>query len=91
MTVMTSQRNADLLRRLPEVLHCWIRARGDYLVSLDQLRSLVTSAGVVFKPVSARSCFGLYAVMAVMVTSSSVGFWFVILVRRLLARMSRPR
>ena len=34
---------------------------------------------------------GLYAVMAVMVTSSSVGFWFVILVRRLLARMSRPR
>jgi hypothetical protein len=51
----------------------------------------VTSAGVVFKPVSARSCFGLYAVMAVMVTSSSVGFWFVILVRRLLARMSRPR
>ena len=34
---------------------------------------------------------GLYAEMAVMVTSSSVGFWFVILVRRLLARMSRPR
>ena len=34
---------------------------------------------------------GLYAVMAVMVTSLSVGFWFVIWVRRLLARMSRPR
>src|SRR5215207_2577545 len=34
---------------------------------------------------------GLYAVMAVMVTSSSVRFSFVILVRRLLARMSRPR
>jgi hypothetical protein len=34
---------------------------------------------------------GLYAVMAVMVTSSCVGFSFVILVRRLLARMSRPR
>jgi hypothetical protein len=40
VTVMTSQRNADLLRRLPEVLHGWIRARGNYLVSLDQLRSL---------------------------------------------------
>jgi hypothetical protein len=51
----------------------------------------VTSAGVVFKPVSARSCFGLCAVMAVMVTSSSVEFWFVILMRRLLARISRPR
>ena len=45
MTVMTSQRNADLLRRLPEVLHRWIRARGSYLVSLDQLRSLPGSRG----------------------------------------------
>ena len=62
----------------------------DLRATYDDLEP-VTSAGVVFKPVSARSCFGLYAVMAVMVTSSSVGFWFVILVRRLLARMSRPR
>jgi hypothetical protein len=45
----------------------------------------VTSAGVVFDPVSARSWVGLYAVMAVMVTSGSVGFGSVILVRRLLA------
>ena len=34
---------------------------------------------------------GLYAVMAVMVTSCSVAFWVVILVSRLFARMSRPR
>jgi hypothetical protein len=40
VTVMTSQRNADLLRRQPEVLHRWIRARGNHLVSLDRLRSL---------------------------------------------------
>src|SRR4249919_3316284 len=50
----------------------------------------VTSAGVVFDAVSARSWVGLYAVMAVMVTSWSVGFGSVILAWRLLARMSRP-
>jgi len=45
VTVMTSPRNADLIRRLPEVLHGRIRATGNYLVSLDRLRSLLGSRG----------------------------------------------